>query len=149
MISASVTNSGNKVMRLSLVVVSVLWLWLFLLYGRSLYQMTPAEFRSYWGMLGPLALTIDFLNPVFHSLSAFIGSYLLGIGLIVWAVVRLAQRLAWRLMLIACGIIALVFPLVMPLVYGHYQVPVGVAAGYELRWLTKPMNQYSSAFKQA
>lgn len=143
------TNSTNKVSRLSLIVACALGLWLFLLYSSTLYHITPPELRSYWTLLGPFAFTLDFLNPVFHSPSAFIESYLLGIGLIVWAVLSLRQRLMWHLMLIACGGIAILFLFVMPLLYGQYQVPIKATAGYEVRWITKPSNQYSSAFKQA
>ena len=126
-----------------------LLLWLFLLYGRSLYQITPVELRSLWRLLGPLALTVDFLNPLFHSPTVFVGSYLLGVASIVWLATGQVRQSVWRLSFVACGVLALLFPLTLPMTYGEYHLPVGSAPGHPWWWITQPSNLYSSAFKQA
>jgi hypothetical protein len=58
------------------------------------------------------------------------------------------RRSGWRAAAVLCGAAALAFPLVMPLGYGRYELPVK-APGGELRWVTEPANAYSSSFKRA
>ena len=98
----------------SIGVAGAVLLWLFLLYGRFLYQITPETLRPVWSLLGPLALTVDFLNPIFNSPVLFISSYVLGIGAIMWTATRLVRQVIWRFALVACGGAALVFLFVMP-----------------------------------
>ena len=149
MMSTTLTNSPRRLL-FSLGVAAAVWLWLFMLYGHFLYQITPEALRPAWFLFGPLVLTVtDFLNPVFRSPLLFVGSYLLGISTIIWATTRLVRHIVLRLALIACGGVALIFILVMPAIYGMYQIPVQAAAGYNFRWITQPTNPFSSAFKQA
>ena len=136
-------------MLFSIGVAGAILLWLFLLYGRFLYQITPETIRPLWSLLGPLVLTVDFLNPIFHSPLLFIGSYVLGIGAIIWTASQLVRHVIWRFALVACGGAALVFLFVMPSMYGKYHIPVQAVTGYDLRWITEPTNPYSNAFKQA
>lgn len=142
------TNLPKK-RRISIGIVGFTLLWLFLLYGRSLYQVTPDAFRWLWLILGPLNLTLDFLNPLFASPIILLGSYLLGIGLILWAVINHVQRRSLRIALLLCGLTALFFPLIMPWAYGTYQLPVQAVEGYKLQWVTKPRNVYSDSYKRA
>jgi hypothetical protein len=147
--NTALTNSSRRLL-FSLGVAAAVWLWLFMLYGHFLYQITPETLRPVWSLLGPLVLTFtDFLNPVFRSPLLFVGSYILGISAIIWAATRLVRHVISRLALIACGGAALVFLLVMPAIYGTYQIPVQAATGYDLHWITQPTNPFSSAFKQA
>jgi hypothetical protein len=129
--------------------MGTVFLWLWLLYGRSLYQATPQLLRPLWGLTGPLALTTDFLNPLFHSPLLFIASYLVGAGLIVSGVLKFFQAGIWRRTLLSAGLLALLFPLLMPFAYGRYQKPVEAGEGYQLHWVTEPANLYSGAYKQA
>ena len=122
--NTALTNSSRRLL-FSLGVAAAVWLWLFMLYGRFLYQITPETLRSAWFLFGPLVLTFtDFLNPVFLSPLLFVGSYILGISAIIWAATRLVRHVLPRLALIACGGAALVFLLIIPAVYGTYQIPV-------------------------
>lgn len=125
-------------------------LWLFLLYGRTLVELTPVPIRWIWGVMGPLYLTTDFLNPLFASSVIFIGSYILGLGLILFAAKYVVQCTKHQRLLFLFGCLALLFPLIMPLTYGgNYKVPARAAAGYEMLWATKPRNMFSHAYKQA
>lgn len=130
-------------------IAGVLLLWLYLLYGRSLWQMTPQAIAPSWAFAGPFMLTTDFLNPLFWSPLTFIGSYVVGFGLILWAVHKFPHAFAFRLLLFSGGLVALLFPLMMPFAYGQYQLLAQPMASHELRWVTKPTNRYSSAYKQA
>ncbi len=132
-----------------LAVAGVLAFWLFLLYGRALYEVTPLESRQLWGLLGALTLAFSFLNPVFRAPMLFAGSYLIGLGLIAWAVLKLVRSWPARAAFGLIGIVALAFPLFLPVTYGTYRSPVETVAGHEARWLTEPGNPYSGAFKQA
>jgi hypothetical protein len=148
--SASTLNPGKPAAWRPLALAGLLAFWLFLLYGRTLYQKTPDAQRWLWTLLGPLNLTLDFLNPVFRSPAWFAGSYLLGLGLVTWGILKVVRSWPARMALGLSGAAALAFPLVLPATYGSYLPPVRMAApGYEVRWLTEPANLYSSALKQA
>ncbi len=143
----TVSNQNQK-LRPSIWYTAVALLWLFLLYGRSLYQATPERLQSAWQLLGPLNLTFDFLNPIFWSPLTFAVGYSLGMGIIILGIVKIRHG-RWRWIFVAFGLTGVLFPFVMPVTYGVYQLPVQAADGYELRWVTEPGNRFSSAFKQA
>ena len=68
-------------------------IFVFLLYGHQLVQGTPETLRWIWQPLGLLYLIIDFMNPVFGSLYAFVQGYLLCAGLVIAAVVAGRPRM--------------------------------------------------------
>lgn len=142
------SDSSEKNWYSKILLLTVL-LWLFLLYGRFLHQITPEAYQPLWFVVGPLFLTIDFLNPIFWSPFSAIVGYGLGMGLIVWGVVRFRQHKVWRTVLSVCGLLGGLFPFVMPALYGAYQMPVAARQGYELTWVTEPSTSFGSAYKQA
>lgn len=148
MIRIARSESSRKSQR-SVGFTVVILLWLFLLYGRSLYQITPEAYQSLWFVVGPLLLTIDFLNPIFWSPVVAVVGYGLGMGLIAWGIIRFWQHKIWRTLFIVCGLLGGLFPLMLPMLYGNYQLPVAVRQGYELTWVTEPGTAFGSAYKQA
>ncbi len=142
------SNSSRKSHRFVGFLAAVL-LWLLLLYGRFLHQLTPEAYQLLWRFTGPLVWTTEFLNPIFKSPFMTILTFGLGMGLIVWCVVRFWQNKGWRTLLIVCGLLGVLFPFMMPTLYGEYQIPVAARQGYELIWATEPNTSLGSAYKQA
>jgi hypothetical protein len=141
-------DSSRKSRRLVGFIAAIL-LWLFLLYGRFLFQITPESYQPLWRFMGPLVWTTEFLNPVFQSPFMTVLVYALGMGLIVWGVVRFWQHKVWGKLLVVCGLLGGLFPFVMPALYGEYQMPVAARQGYELTWVTEPGMSFGSTYKQA
>lgn len=142
------SNPSRKSWR-SVGFITAILLWLFLLYGRSLYQITPEAYQPLWFVTGPLLLMIDFLNPIFWSPLTAVAGYGLGMGLVVWGIVRFWQHKFWRKIFIVCGLLGGLFPFMLPMLYGNYQLPVAASQGYELTWVTEPGTVFGSAYKQA
>lgn len=141
------SESSRKSQRSIGFTVAIL-LWLFLLYGRFLHQMTPEAYQPLWRFTGPLAWTTGFFNPIFQSPIATIFGYGLGMGFIIWGTIKFWRRKIWRTLFIVCGLLGGLFPLVMPALYGEYQLPVATRQGYALTWVTEPGTSFSSAYKE-
>lgn len=129
--------------------VFIVLIWLFLLYGRFLHQLTPETYRPLWSFTGPLVWLAGFLNPIFSSPYGAILGYGLGMGFVIWGTVKFWQHKKWRTVFIVCGLLGSLFPFVMPAMYGEYQLPVTERQGYELTWVTEPGTSVGSAYKQA
>lgn len=143
--NSSRTRKGWQSVGLPLAVL----LWLFLLYGRFLHQSTPEAYQPLWVVVGPLFLVIDFLNPIFGSPFTAVVGYGLGMGLIIWGVFRFRQHQVWGKVFFVCGLLGGLFPFILPVLYGEYQLPVDAKQGYELTWVTEPGTSFGSAYKQA
>ena len=141
-------DSGQSRWRSVGFIAAVLF-WLFLLYGRFLFQITPGQYQPLWRFTGPLVLTVDFLNPIFRSPLATLVGYGVGLGFTIWGALRFWQHRFWRVIFVVSGFLGILFPLLLPTIYGAYQAPVAAIEGYTLTWVTEPGSAFSSAYKQA
>lgn len=92
---------------------------------------------------------LDFLNFFFSSVPVLLGSLLIGFALGIFALLR-GRR---RPVVTACLVIGLVavgaFPVLLPALYEPYSPAADSAPGCDMLWLTKPADQWHSAFRNA
>ena len=94
-------------------------------------------------------LFLDFLNPIFCNLYVFVGSYIVCLLLVAAAFTRGSPSTVARICLLIGMMLALAFPLLLPFLYGEYQLYARPAPGYEMQWVTQPSNRFTSALKSA
>lgn len=92
-------------------------------------------------------LYLEFLNPVFWSLSNLLVSYLACLSFVIAAFVWSKPRILAKAWLTVGMVFTLAFPFLSPLLYGEYQLYAEAASGYEMQWVTQPGNRISSALK--
>lgn len=91
---------------------------------------------------------LDFANPLFANRISFLAWSIAFILLAIIIMIN-SRFLLLRMAAAMTGLLILLSPAGLPLVYGEYHPYAEPAAGHEMVWLTPPQSAFESAFKNA
>jgi hypothetical protein len=119
------------------------------IYGSGLVHAVPRPLDGGLSLfLAPLAILMLF-SPLFASTTWFFALLALALLLVTISLVKARPPRLVRLYLASGTIFLLAAPLLLPVVYGEYDLAVTAEEGYEMFWLTQPEGRFANAFKNA